>query len=270
MDAAELGHSCSRYANVITDHVMRDRSEAAAPRVLYCTDTYPPQVNGVSVVTALSVAGLRARGGSARSLRRAIRRCAARPGGARAGRESGRDTKRRVSALSRHSTRRAVVRPHRRSHPAFQAGHRPFGDRVHDRSPRSDRCKESRHRPALFVSYGFQPIHRGVRHAVAAAGGVELHRALSPAKCARVYSVRPCARRPQCARGVVGRGVGTRRRHQLVLADAAQPAVARGLRHRRVGGVSTRRPARRRKGRRQDREARFSARATCCPPARRD
>jgi glycosyltransferase involved in cell wall biosynthesis len=29
---------------------------------LYCTDTYPPQVNGVSVVTALSIAGLRARG----------------------------------------------------------------------------------------------------------------------------------------------------------------------------------------------------------------
>ena len=27
-------------------------------RVLYCTDSYPPQVNGVSVVTALSVAGL--------------------------------------------------------------------------------------------------------------------------------------------------------------------------------------------------------------------
>ncbi len=31
-------------------------------RVLYCTDTYPPQVNGVSVVTALSVAGLVERG----------------------------------------------------------------------------------------------------------------------------------------------------------------------------------------------------------------
>lgn len=31
-------------------------------RVLYCTDTYPPQVNGVSVVTALSVDGLQARG----------------------------------------------------------------------------------------------------------------------------------------------------------------------------------------------------------------
>lgn len=31
-------------------------------RVVYCTDTYPPQVNGVSVVTALSVAGLRERG----------------------------------------------------------------------------------------------------------------------------------------------------------------------------------------------------------------
>lgn len=31
-------------------------------RVLYCTDTYPPQLNGVSVVTALSVEGLRQRG----------------------------------------------------------------------------------------------------------------------------------------------------------------------------------------------------------------
>ena len=41
---------------------MRDRAAPRAPRVLYCTDTYPPQVNGVSVVTALSVAGLRARG----------------------------------------------------------------------------------------------------------------------------------------------------------------------------------------------------------------
>src|ERR1700674_5141653 len=33
-----------------------------APRVLYCTDTYPPQVNGVSIVTARTAAGLRARG----------------------------------------------------------------------------------------------------------------------------------------------------------------------------------------------------------------
>jgi glycosyltransferase involved in cell wall biosynthesis len=31
-------------------------------RVLYCTDTYPPQINGVSIVTALSVAGLSRRG----------------------------------------------------------------------------------------------------------------------------------------------------------------------------------------------------------------
>ena len=33
-----------------------------ASRVVYCADTYTPQVNGVSVVTALTVAGLRARG----------------------------------------------------------------------------------------------------------------------------------------------------------------------------------------------------------------
>lgn len=37
-------------------------SLSSPPRVLYCTDTYAPQVNGVSVVTALSVAGLRTRG----------------------------------------------------------------------------------------------------------------------------------------------------------------------------------------------------------------
>ena len=40
---------------------MRDLS-LRPPRVLYCTDTYPPQVNGVSVVTQLSVQGLRERG----------------------------------------------------------------------------------------------------------------------------------------------------------------------------------------------------------------
>jgi glycosyltransferase involved in cell wall biosynthesis len=33
-------------------------------RVLFCTDTYPPQINGVSIVTALSVAGLTRRGWS--------------------------------------------------------------------------------------------------------------------------------------------------------------------------------------------------------------
>ncbi|MEO7967135.1 MAG: glycosyltransferase [Gemmatimonadaceae bacterium] len=33
-----------------------------APRLLVCSDTYPPQVNGVSVVTALSVTGLQRRG----------------------------------------------------------------------------------------------------------------------------------------------------------------------------------------------------------------
>lgn len=35
--------------------------EPRPPRILFCSDTYPPQVSGVSVVTALSVAGLRAR-----------------------------------------------------------------------------------------------------------------------------------------------------------------------------------------------------------------
>jgi glycosyltransferase involved in cell wall biosynthesis len=35
-----------------------------APRVLFCTDTFPPQVNGVSVVTATTIAGLRERGWS--------------------------------------------------------------------------------------------------------------------------------------------------------------------------------------------------------------
>ncbi len=37
---------------------MTKLQQLAAMRVLYCTDTYLPQVNGVSIVTALSVAGL--------------------------------------------------------------------------------------------------------------------------------------------------------------------------------------------------------------------
>lgn len=41
---------------------MRNAPDPDAFRILFCTDTYPPQVNGVSVVTALSVSGLRQRG----------------------------------------------------------------------------------------------------------------------------------------------------------------------------------------------------------------
>jgi len=37
-------------------------TKKAKPRLLFCTDTYPPQVNGVSVVTDLSVRGLAERG----------------------------------------------------------------------------------------------------------------------------------------------------------------------------------------------------------------
>ena len=56
-------------------------------RVLYCTDTYPPQLNGVSVVTAVSVEGLTRPGGTAPSSRPAIRRHSTRPGVRRSGRE---------------------------------------------------------------------------------------------------------------------------------------------------------------------------------------
>ena len=49
-------------------------------RVLYCTDTYPPQMNGVSVVTAVSVDGLSRRDGNVRWRRRAIPRPHTRPG----------------------------------------------------------------------------------------------------------------------------------------------------------------------------------------------
>ena len=50
------------FTNQREDRLMQDRSGAEHPRVLYFTDTYPPQVNGVSVVTELSVNGLRNRG----------------------------------------------------------------------------------------------------------------------------------------------------------------------------------------------------------------
>ncbi|MBC7897860.1 MAG: glycosyltransferase family 1 protein [Cytophagaceae bacterium] len=38
------------------------RTPTLPPRILFCSDTFPPQVNGVSVVTALSVNGLAERG----------------------------------------------------------------------------------------------------------------------------------------------------------------------------------------------------------------
>jgi len=41
---------------------MRIAADPDRLRILFCTDTYPPQVNGVSVVTALSVSGQRQRG----------------------------------------------------------------------------------------------------------------------------------------------------------------------------------------------------------------
>ena len=80
-----------------------------------------------------------------------------------------------------------------------------------------------------------------------------LHRALPFAERARLHAVAPGARRPHRARRARRRGVGPRRRHRVVLADATQPAAAQRLRHRRLGGLSARRTARRRKGRRQDR-----------------
>ena len=43
------------------DHKL-PHNKSEQPAVVYCTDTYPPQVNGVSVVTGLAVAGLRKRG----------------------------------------------------------------------------------------------------------------------------------------------------------------------------------------------------------------
>ena len=42
--------------------VFLQAARRAGPGVVYYTDTYPPQVNGVSVVTALAVSGLRERG----------------------------------------------------------------------------------------------------------------------------------------------------------------------------------------------------------------
>src|SRR6476620_27357 len=54
--------NASEYRSTAEDPIMHDRSGAGSLRVLYCTDTYPPQVNGVSVVTELSVIGLRDRG----------------------------------------------------------------------------------------------------------------------------------------------------------------------------------------------------------------
>jgi phosphatidylinositol alpha 1,6-mannosyltransferase len=51
----------TNFHHPLGSHLLTSKN-ARPPHVLFCTDTYPPQVNGVSVVTARTVAGLRARG----------------------------------------------------------------------------------------------------------------------------------------------------------------------------------------------------------------
>src|SRR6516225_2791587 len=61
-DKSREFYTSSNECPKTTNPRMSQGPELRPPRVLFCTDTYPPQVNGVSVVTALSVAGLRERG----------------------------------------------------------------------------------------------------------------------------------------------------------------------------------------------------------------
>src|SRR5215831_978395 len=56
------GFSTSSHECPLGHMPMKNGPDNRPPRILFCTDTYPPQVNGVSVVTALSVSGLRERG----------------------------------------------------------------------------------------------------------------------------------------------------------------------------------------------------------------
>lgn len=56
------GYSGPRALNVHYRITFLPKFRGGQPTVVYCTDTYPPQVNGVSVVTGLAVSGLRKRG----------------------------------------------------------------------------------------------------------------------------------------------------------------------------------------------------------------
>ena len=56
------GYTAARALGVDQWITSLPRYKSDQPTVVYCTDTYPPQVNGVSVVTGLAVAGLRKRG----------------------------------------------------------------------------------------------------------------------------------------------------------------------------------------------------------------
>jgi phosphatidylinositol alpha 1,6-mannosyltransferase len=65
-DTLALVRRCRELTGVTRQALLRlvrhPSDSSGMPRLLVCTDTWPPQVNGVSVVTALTVEGLAARG----------------------------------------------------------------------------------------------------------------------------------------------------------------------------------------------------------------
>ena len=198
-------------------------------RVLYCTDTYPPQVNGVSVVTALQRGGpRRGAAGTAPSSRRGI------PAGA-----DGRVARAIPAAGAPVTSLPSVAVPGLRRAPARDRGPAngapvwsSSSSRISCTARPSSRSAAWGSRPRgaagipVVSSYhtDFGRYAAGLRHALAPPGRDRLSRGRFHRRSRRVYTPSAVAKadllRPR--RGP-GRGLGPRRRHDGLPSASPQP-----------------------------------------------
>ena len=176
-------------------------------RVLYCTDTYPPQINGVSIVTALSVAGLSRRGWSCAVVAPRYPRDPGPVDGWVGSGPRGRDhepAERLGTRVSRASAGRPRGRRHPRTHPALPARSSALRDGIHRRPDGPARGRRRGPAGRLDLSHRLRPLCRGLRRALASAGGDGLSEAVPSAEPPGLYALE---RGPaELATSAVGRG----------------------------------------------------------------
>ena len=164
-------------------------------RVLYCTDTYPPQINGVSIVTELSVAGLTRRGLGLRRGGAALSGGSPTPSGAadpEAGAGgAGHEPAERGDAAAT-PTSGSPSRAGRRCGSVMAAvPARPgaLRDGVLDRAHGPARGGGGRRAGGLLVPHRLRALRRGVRDTLAAADRHGLPDAVPPPEPAGVHPV---------------------------------------------------------------------------------
>ena len=202
--------------------------QLAAMRVLYCTDTYPPQVNGVSIVTALSVAGLTRLGWECAVVAPQYSEVAEHGGRAEVLSSPSVPLPRypeiRV-ALPRVSSVSELID---RFRPDLVHCETEFSSAGRGRSPRAGGPSAG-----VLLSHRLRPVRRGVRGTLAAGAGVALSPPVSRPEPAGVHAVERVAQDAAVAGTLESgrRGLGPRGGHRAVPPGPPEPGAAGRVRH---------------------------------------